>query len=73
MALFADYRAANPTDPGEGRLANINGGTSHGDVYTREAEFTKDLEAADKARDPDARRQAVAKMGRSLKAKSIVK
>jgi hypothetical protein len=71
--LFQAYRAANPAEPGEGRLTGANNSVGLGDVYTREAEFQKDLAAADKARDVDARREAVAKMARSLKAGSIKK
>jgi hypothetical protein len=67
-ALFKDYRAA---EPGEGKLANINGGTNRGDVYTDRREFDADLAKADKARDGVARAKAVAKMDRSLKAKSL--
>lgn len=67
-ALFQDYRSANP---GEGHLVNANSGANRGDVYTHRDQFQADLKAADDARDGNARRVAVAKMQRSLKARSI--
>jgi hypothetical protein len=71
-ALFKDYRDANP---GEGRLTNVGGGTNRGDVYTSKDQYAVDLNKADALADPQerrlARRAAVAKMERSIKAKSL--
>jgi hypothetical protein len=69
-ALFKDYRGA---EPGEGRLTNVTSGTNRGDVYSDRLEFDRDLAKADTARDPLARKAAVAKMERSIKAGSLKK
>jgi hypothetical protein len=66
--LMSAFRAANP---GEGKLTNLNGGTNFGDVYTHPDQFAADLKKADEAKDAPARRAAIEKQGRSLKAKSI--
>lgn len=70
IALFNDYRTA---EPGEGRLTNVNSGGSRGDVYTDRQQFDQDLKKADDARDPVARKAVIAKMDRSIKAKSLKK
>jgi chemotaxis protein histidine kinase CheA len=69
-ALFNDYRGSNP---GEGRLTSINSGGNRGDVYNDRREFDADLKKADDRRDPVARKAAIQKMDRSIKAGSLKK
>lgn len=66
--LFDAYKAANP---GEGKFVDLTTGMNHGDVYKSMAEFHKDLAAADAVRDKVARKDAVEKLARSRKARSI--
>lgn len=66
VGLMRDYRKAVPS---EGRLANINSGANRGDVYANRGEFDKELAAA--GNDRGARRKAIDKLNRSLKAGTI--
>lgn len=69
--LVADYRAANPQAPGEGRLTNTTGSTNFGDVYTSKEEYLKDMETADRTGDGVARTKAIQKLQRSKKAGTV--